>query len=200
MNIAQTPYVELRKNRRGSSRAYIAGTRVRVRDIYAQYEVHGKSPEDIVASFPHLSLAQVHAALAYYFANREAIVQEIREDDSFVDVMRAKIGPGLLEQRVMARTQTMRLHLDELVDHAIARGLRLRGVDVTTTTDAGLPRASDRGQLAYALRTRASCIPSRRTITAARCVLRFRAPSCTEACIRFPLVLLLVLALATLTK
>ena len=70
-----------------------------MRDIYAQSEVHGKSPEDIVASFPHLSLAQVHAALAYYFANRKAIIQEIKDDNSFVDIMRARIGPGPLEQR-----------------------------------------------------------------------------------------------------
>jgi len=46
----------------------------------------------------------------------------------------------------------MRFHLDELADHAIARGLRLRGIDVTTTTDAGLLGASDEAQLAYALR------------------------------------------------
>ena len=99
MDIAPTTYVELRENRRGLPRAFIAGTRVRVRDIYAQSEVHGKSPEDIVASFPHLSLAQVHAALAYYFANREAIIQEIKDDNAFVDIMRARIGPGLLEQQ-----------------------------------------------------------------------------------------------------
>lgn len=37
----------------------------------------------------------------------------------------------------------MRFHLDEHVDHAIARGLRNRGIEVTTATDAGLLGASD---------------------------------------------------------
>jgi hypothetical protein len=37
----------------------------------------------------------------------------------------------------------MRFHLDEHVDFAIARGLRRRGIDVTTTVDAGLRTASD---------------------------------------------------------
>ncbi|HEX5102520.1 MAG TPA: hypothetical protein VFV87_01835 [Pirellulaceae bacterium] len=32
----------------------------------------------------------------------------------------------------------LRFHLDAQVDHAIARGLEARGIDVTTTTDAGL--------------------------------------------------------------
>ena len=38
--------------------------------------------------------------------------------------------------RRMART--MRFHLDEHVPHAIAEGLRRRGIDVTTTVEAGL--------------------------------------------------------------
>jgi len=46
--------------------------------------------------------------------------------------------------------QTIRFHLDEHVSHAIAHALRRRGVDVSTTTDAGLLGASDRDQLAYA--------------------------------------------------
>jgi hypothetical protein len=46
----------------------------------------------------------------------------------------------------------IRFHLDEHVDHAIALGLRKRGVDVTTATDAGLLSASDDEHLAFALR------------------------------------------------
>ena len=45
----------------------------------------------------------------------------------------------------------IRLHLDENVDHAVAHGLRLRGMDVTTTTDASLIGATDDEQLSFAL-------------------------------------------------
>lgn len=41
-------------------------------------------------------------------------------------------------------------HLDENVDHAVARGLRLRGIDVTTTTDAGLVGKPDESHVAFA--------------------------------------------------
>jgi predicted nuclease of predicted toxin-antitoxin system len=44
----------------------------------------------------------------------------------------------------------MRFHLDENVDHAVAAGLRARGIDVTTSTDARLLSASDDAQLDYA--------------------------------------------------
>ncbi|MCL4204180.1 MAG: DUF5615 family PIN-like protein [Pirellulaceae bacterium] len=46
----------------------------------------------------------------------------------------------------------IRYHLDEHLDPAIAAGLRRRGVDVTTTVEAGLSGASDFEQLAFATR------------------------------------------------
>ncbi len=47
--------------------------------------------------------------------------------------------------------RTIRFHLDEHVDPAIAEGLRRRGIDVTTTADAGLAGRPDPDHLAYAL-------------------------------------------------
>src|SRR4051812_755029 len=46
----------------------------------------------------------------------------------------------------------VRFHLDEHVNPVVAVGLRRRGIDVTTTRDAGLAGASDDEQLAYASR------------------------------------------------
>lgn len=48
----------------------------------------------------------------------------------------------------------IKFHLDENVDHAIAHGLRLRGIDVTTTSDAGLIAATDPEHIAFALSDR----------------------------------------------
>ena len=50
----------------------------------------------------------------------------------------------------MART--IRFHLDEHCDPAIASGLRLHGVSATTTVEAGLLHASDEEQIAYGVR------------------------------------------------
>ena len=47
--------------------------------------------------------------------------------------------------------RTIRFHLDENCDPRIATGLRILGVDVTTTPEAGLLRASDDDQLAFAV-------------------------------------------------
>jgi uncharacterized protein (DUF433 family) len=91
-------HIELRTNRDGRLRAYVTGTRVRVQDVYVDSEIRGKTPDEIVVSLPHLSLAQVHAALAYSFDNRDAILAELREDGISLAEIKAKTGSGPLER------------------------------------------------------------------------------------------------------
>jgi hypothetical protein len=45
----------------------------------------------------------------------------------------------------------IKFHLDENVGNAIATGLRMRGVDITTSPEQGLIGASDEQQLAFAV-------------------------------------------------
>ncbi|MBR8834025.1 MAG: DUF433 domain-containing protein [Stigonema ocellatum SAG 48.90 = DSM 106950] len=59
-------------------RPRIAGQRVTVQNIAIDFKA-GIRPEEIVFERPYLTLAQVYAALAYYFANQEAIDAEIAE-------------------------------------------------------------------------------------------------------------------------
>ena len=47
--------------------------------------------------------------------------------------------------------RTIKFHLDENCDPRIAVGLRLHGIDVTTTADAGLLGAPDEEHLVYAI-------------------------------------------------
>ena len=93
-------HIELRQNRAGKPRAYVTGTRVRVQDIYIDAEVQGMTPDEIVAGYPQLTLAQVHAALAYYFDHREEIQGEVREDRDLAQEVKAKSGPGPLERKI----------------------------------------------------------------------------------------------------
>ena len=48
-------------------------------------------------------------------------------------------------------SRTIRFHLDENCSHAVAEGLRRRGIDVTTTPETGLLGVQDVEQLAYRL-------------------------------------------------
>ncbi|MBM3758530.1 MAG: DUF433 domain-containing protein [Acidobacteria bacterium] len=62
-------------------RPKVAGTGVSVMRIAGWHRL-GYSPEDIAVQFGHLSLAQVHAALAYYFANRDEIDSDLAKEDA----------------------------------------------------------------------------------------------------------------------
>ena len=62
-------------------RPKIAGTGLTVRRIVGWYKT-GMSPDEIALEYPHLTLAQVHAALAYYHANREEIEADIAEEEA----------------------------------------------------------------------------------------------------------------------
>lgn len=54
--------------------------RTRVAMIVADYLWRGWSAEEIVRQYSYLSLAEVHAALAYYFDHRDDIERELAEE------------------------------------------------------------------------------------------------------------------------
>jgi len=68
----------------------IAGHRIRVQDIVIDYEFLSMSPEEILSAYPGITLADVHAALAYYYDNKEEINQFIQEEEEFYRKMKAK--------------------------------------------------------------------------------------------------------------
>jgi uncharacterized protein (DUF433 family) len=72
-------------------RACIAGHRIRVMDIVVWHEKRGYSPDEIVDMFPGITLADVYAALAYYFGNRQEIEDEFRKDDEWAEWVQANI-------------------------------------------------------------------------------------------------------------
>jgi len=77
-------HIEKRETRSGDPRAFVCGTRVRVQDIAVDHELHGLSPEQIAREYPHISLAQIHAALAYYFDHRDEIREQMKQDEELV--------------------------------------------------------------------------------------------------------------------
>ena len=50
--------------------------------------------------YPSLTLANVYAALAYFYDNRAEIEKTAAEDERFAEEMHRKLGPGPLEQKL----------------------------------------------------------------------------------------------------
>jgi len=70
---------EIRKGR-----PCIAGTGVTVRRIAGWHNL-GLTPEEIAAKIEHLTLAQIHAALAYYHANQDEIDRDIAAEEAAIE-------------------------------------------------------------------------------------------------------------------
>ena len=58
--------------------AWISGTRVKVIEATPDKLAHGSSPEEMAFQYPHLSLAQIHAALAYYYEHQRELDADIQ--------------------------------------------------------------------------------------------------------------------------
>jgi uncharacterized protein (DUF433 family) len=73
-------------------RPCIAGTGVSVRRV-AQWHNMGLIPEEIARKFGHLTLAQVHAALAYYHANQGEIDADLEAEARAAQALERSTGP-----------------------------------------------------------------------------------------------------------
>ena len=89
----QYPHVEVIDGRSGS-RAVVRGTRVAV-DVLVGYNRAGYTPEQIATELlPHLTMAQVHDALAYYYDHIEEIevLLEANSTDAWQERLRQRMS------------------------------------------------------------------------------------------------------------
>lgn len=78
-------------------RPRIDGHRIRVRDIVGLYFGRGHSIEEIHESYPNITLAQIHSALAYYHDHRDEMDQQIRADDEFAENFMKQSPQGVID-------------------------------------------------------------------------------------------------------
>ena len=84
MTIVPLEYIEI--DDRGVAK--LIGTRSKVRQVVMDV-LNGLSPEQVHEQYPHLSMAQIHAALAYYYYDhKDEIDTQIEEGRRFAEEMR----------------------------------------------------------------------------------------------------------------
>jgi hypothetical protein len=74
-----TSYPHIEKNANQPARLQRL-PRIRVAQIVMDYLAYGWSVEEMCRQHPHLTHAEAHAAMGYYFDNQEEVDQEIREE------------------------------------------------------------------------------------------------------------------------
>ena len=81
----------------------IEGTTTKVIELVLDVMAHGWSPEEIQFQHPHLTLGQIHSALAYYWDHKEELDRDIERRLERVEDIRREVGPSKLAERLKAK-------------------------------------------------------------------------------------------------
>ncbi len=82
--------------------ARIADTTIKVIEIAVDKLAHGSSPEEMQLQYPHLSLAQIYAALAYHHQNQAELDIEIERRRREADELASKASDPALREKLIA--------------------------------------------------------------------------------------------------
>src|SRR5215470_6678782 len=80
--------------------AWIDDTKTKVIEVALDQIAHGWSPEEIHFQHRHLSLAQIHAALAYYHDHKQQFDAQIKSSLERIDQLRAKAGESPIRKKL----------------------------------------------------------------------------------------------------
>jgi len=81
----------------------IAGTTMKVIELALDHLAYGWSPEELHFQHPHLSLGQIHSALAYYWDHRAELDEDIERRLQLVDQLQQTMPSTSLAERLKAR-------------------------------------------------------------------------------------------------
>ncbi|MDP2606345.1 MAG: DUF433 domain-containing protein [Deltaproteobacteria bacterium] len=81
----------------------IAGTTMKVIELALDHLAYGWSPEELHFQHPHLSLGQIHSALAYYWDHRAELDEDIERRLQLVDHLQQTMPSTSLAERLKAR-------------------------------------------------------------------------------------------------
>jgi uncharacterized protein (DUF433 family) len=82
--------------------AWIDDTKTKVIEVALDQIAHGWSPEEIHFQHSHLSLAQIHAALAHYHDHKQQFDLQIKESLERVAELRRQAGESPIRKKLRA--------------------------------------------------------------------------------------------------
>ena len=78
-------------------------TNVKVIEVVLDHLAYGWNAETIRENHPHLSLARVYAALAWYYDHQTEMDSELDRQDGRIRALRAASGQSSLQRRLAAQ-------------------------------------------------------------------------------------------------
>jgi uncharacterized protein (DUF433 family) len=101
MSFVETRYEHIVLDDNGVPR--IAGTTMKIVELVTAQTAYGWSPEELHFQFSHLSLGQIHSALAYYWDHREDLDRDIARRLAAVERLQQQESSSALRARLRGR-------------------------------------------------------------------------------------------------
>lgn len=82
--------------------AWIDQTNVKVIEVVLDKLAHASTPEEMHFQYPHLSLSQIYAALAYYYDHQGEIDSQIKNGTERYEKLKSEAGETPIQKRLKA--------------------------------------------------------------------------------------------------
>ena len=82
---------------------WISCANTKVVEVVLDKLAYGWSPEEMHRQHPHLSMAQIHAALSYYYEHKDEVDADIERRDRYVENLRAQQKNPLTRKELESR-------------------------------------------------------------------------------------------------
>ena len=82
--------------------AWIAGANTKVVEVVLDKKAYGWSPEETHFQHPHLTLSQIHSALAYYYENRDKLDEQMERDYQEAKKLEPALSDPALREKLHA--------------------------------------------------------------------------------------------------
>ncbi len=81
----------------------IEGTSMKIVELLTSVKAYGWTPEELLQSYPHLTLSKIYSALAYYLDNQQEIDADIERREEYVRQLEQEAGESTFAARMRAQ-------------------------------------------------------------------------------------------------
>jgi uncharacterized protein (DUF433 family) len=81
----------------------IEGTSMKIVELLTSVKAYGWTPEELLQSYPHLTLSKIYSALAYYLDNQQEIDADIERRENYAKELEQEAGESAFAARMRAQ-------------------------------------------------------------------------------------------------
>src|ERR687885_1649192 len=78
----------------------IEGTSMKIVELITSVKAYGWTPEELLESYPHLTLSKIYSALAYYWDHKQDLDADMQRRFEYAEKLRLEAGESPLAKKL----------------------------------------------------------------------------------------------------